>query len=106
MSTPHNGAEKGDIAKTVLMPGDPLRAKYIADTYLKDVKCFNTVRNMFGYTGTYEGKEVSVLFEEPVEVDGVRYFEGLTPEYVKVWVPTEENLTNRIMKVEFFPYLY
>ena len=49
---------------------------------------------------------MSVLFEEPVEVDGVRYFEGLTPEYVKVWVPTEENLTNRIMKVEFFPYLY
>ena len=61
MSTPHKGAEKGDIAKTVLMPGDPLRAKYIADTYLKDVKCFNTVRNMFGYTGTYEGKEVSVM---------------------------------------------
>ena len=61
MSTPHNGAEKGDIAKTVLMPGDPLRAKYIADTYLKDVKRFNTVRNMFGYTGTYEGKEVSVM---------------------------------------------
>lgn len=61
MSTPHNGAEKGDIAKTVLMPGDPLRAKYIADTYLKDVKCFNTVRNMFGYTGTYEGKKVSVM---------------------------------------------
>lgn len=61
MSTPHNGAEKGDIAKTVLMPGDPLRAKYIADTYLKDVKCFNTVRNMFGYTGIYEGKEVSVM---------------------------------------------
>ena len=61
MSTPHNGAEKGYIAKTVLMPGDPLRAKYIADTYLKDVKCFNTVRNMFGYTGTYEGKEVSVM---------------------------------------------
>lgn len=54
----------------------------------------------------YKGKEVSVLFEEPVEVDGVRYFEGLTPEYVKVWVPTEENLANRIMKVEFFPYLY
>ena len=54
----------------------------------------------------YIGKEVSVLFEEPVEVDGVRYFEGLTPEYVKVWVPTEENLANRIMTVEFFPYLY
>ena len=54
----------------------------------------------------YKGKEVSVLFEDPVEVDGVRYFEGLTPEYVKVWVPTEENLANRIMTVEFFPYLY
>lgn len=61
MSTPHNSAQKGDIAKTVLMPGDPLRAKFIAETYLKDVKCFNTVRNMFGYTGTYNGKPVSVM---------------------------------------------
>ena len=61
MSTPHNAANKGDIAKTVLMPGDPLRAKYIADTYLENVKCFNTVRNMFGYTGTYKGKEISVM---------------------------------------------
>lgn len=61
MSTPHNTAEKGDIAKTVLMPGDPLRAKYIAETFLTNVKCFNTVRNMFGYTGTYRGKEVSVM---------------------------------------------
>ncbi len=59
--TPHNAAKAGDIAKTVLMPGDPLRAKVIADTYLKDVTCFNTVRNMFGYTGTYEGKRVSVM---------------------------------------------
>ena len=61
MGTPHNGADKGDIARTVLMPGDPLRAKYIADTYLEDVKCFNTVRNMFGYTGTYKGKRISVM---------------------------------------------
>ena len=61
MSTPHNGANMGDIAETVLMPGDPLRAKYIADTYLEDVKCFNTVRNMFGYTGTYKGRQVSVM---------------------------------------------
>lgn len=61
MSTPHNSAQKGDIAKTVLMPGDPLRAKYIAEHYLENVKCFNTVRNMFGYTGTYKGKEVSVM---------------------------------------------
>ncbi len=59
--TPHNGAKQGEIAKTVLMPGDPLRAKYIADTYLEDVVCFNTVRNMFGYTGTYQGKQISVM---------------------------------------------
>lgn len=61
MGTPHNAAEKGDIAKKVLMPGDPLRAKYIAEKYLENVKCFTTVRNMFGYTGTYKGKEVSVM---------------------------------------------
>lgn len=59
--TPHNGAKVGDIAKTVLMPGDPLRAKFIADTFLEDVTCFNTVRNMFGYTGTYKGKKISVM---------------------------------------------
>ena len=59
--TSHNGAIEGDIAKTVLMPGDPLRAKFIADTYLEDVRCFNTVRNMLGYTGTYQGVPVSVM---------------------------------------------
>lgn len=59
--TPHNNAQKGDIAKTVLMPGDPLRAKFIADNYLEDVKCVNTVRNMFAYTGTYQGKEVTIM---------------------------------------------
>lgn len=61
MATPHNQAETGQIAKTVLMPGDPLRAKFLAETYLKDVKQFNSVRNMFGYTGTYKGKEVSIM---------------------------------------------
>ena len=59
--TPHNGAHIGDIAKTVLMPGDPLRAKYIADHYLEDVHLFNEVRNMLGYTGTYQGHPVSVM---------------------------------------------
>lgn len=61
MSTPHNQASPGEIAKTVLMPGDPLRAKFIAETFLEDVKQFNTVRNMFGYTGKYNGKEISVM---------------------------------------------
>lgn len=61
MGTPHNAAKKGDIAKTVLMPGDPLRAKFIAETYLDDVTCFNTVRNMYGYTGKYKGKRISVM---------------------------------------------
>lgn len=59
--TPHNEAKYGDIAKTVLMPGDPLRAKFIADTWLENPVCFNKVRNMLGYTGTYKGKEVSVM---------------------------------------------
>ena len=61
MSTPHIEAKKGDIAKVVLMPGDPLRAKFIADTFLTDVTRFNTVRNMFGFTGTYKGHKVSVM---------------------------------------------
>ena len=61
MSTPHNRANLGDIAKTVLMPGDPLRAKYFAELFLDDVKQFNSVRNMFGYTGKYKGKEVSIM---------------------------------------------
>ena len=59
--TPHNAAVEGQIAKTVLMPGDPLRAKLLADTYLENVEQFNTVRNMFGYTGTYKGEQVSVM---------------------------------------------
>lgn len=60
MPTPHNAAKKGDIAPTVLLPGDPLRAKFIADTFLENPVCYNTVRNMFGYTGTYKGRPVSV----------------------------------------------
>ena len=59
--TPHNEAKKENIAKIVLMPGDPLRAKYIADTFLKDVKLVNSVRNMLGYTGTYKGKRLTVF---------------------------------------------
>ena len=61
MSTPHNQANPGEIAKTVLMPGDPLRAKYIAEHYLEDARCFNQVRGMLGYTGTYHGVPVSVM---------------------------------------------
>lgn len=59
--TPHIGAMAGEIAETVLLPGDPLRAKYIAEHFLEDVKQFSAVRNMFGYTGTYRGKRVSVM---------------------------------------------
>ncbi|GLX83646.1 purine-nucleoside phosphorylase [Thalassotalea eurytherma] len=61
MATPHISAQKNDFAKTVLMPGDPLRAKFIAENFLENVKEVNAVRNMFGYTGTYKGKEVSVM---------------------------------------------
>ncbi|MGA3601668.1 purine-nucleoside phosphorylase [Lysinibacillus agricola] len=61
MTTPHNTAKVGEIAKTVLMPGDPLRARYIAETYLENITQFNSVRNMYGYTGTYKGKQISVM---------------------------------------------
>lgn len=53
--------EKENVAKAVLMPGDPLRAKYIAENYLEDSVMFNSVRNMLGYTGTYKGKKISVM---------------------------------------------
>lgn len=56
----HIGAKKGDIANTVLLPGDPLRAKFVAETFLEDIVCYNEVRGMYGFTGTYKGKRVSV----------------------------------------------
>ncbi len=59
--TPHNEAKLGDIANVVLMPGDPLRAKYIADNFLENVTLINAVRNMFGYTGIYKGKKITVF---------------------------------------------
>ena len=61
MSTPHNEANKGDIAKTVIMPGDPLRAKYIVENFFDDYKLVNQVRGMYAYTGTYKGKNLSVM---------------------------------------------
>ena len=61
MATPHIDASKGDFAKTVLMPGDPLRAKYIAENFLDNARLVNNVRSIQGYTGTYKGKEVSVM---------------------------------------------
>lgn len=59
--TPHVSAQIGDMAETVLMPGDPLRAKYIADNFLENSKCINSVRNMLGFTGEYKGKTISVM---------------------------------------------
>ena len=59
--TPHIKSDDIKIAETILLPGDPLRAKYIAENYLEDAKQFNAVRNMFGYTGKYKGKEISVM---------------------------------------------
>ncbi len=61
MTTPHNKAAENAIAPIVLMPGDPLRAQYIAANYLEDAVLFNDVRGMLGYTGTYKGKSVSVM---------------------------------------------
>ena len=61
MSTPHIAAEMGDFAKTVLMPGGPLRAQFIAETFLQDVRQVTGVRGMLGFTGTYEGRPISVM---------------------------------------------
>ncbi|MBR0451976.1 MAG: purine-nucleoside phosphorylase [Oscillospiraceae bacterium] len=61
MATPHNNAKPGQIAKLVLMPGDPLRAKMVADTYLENVEVVNKVRGMYCFTGTYKGNRVSVM---------------------------------------------
>ncbi|MBD1226336.1 purine-nucleoside phosphorylase [Xenorhabdus griffiniae] len=61
MATPHINAEMGDFADVVLMPGDPLRAKYIAETFLEDVRQVNNVRGMLGFTGTYKGRRISVM---------------------------------------------
>ncbi|WP_273839782.1 purine-nucleoside phosphorylase [Providencia rettgeri] len=61
MATPHINAEMGDFADVVLMPGDPLRAKYIAETFLQDVRQVNNVRGMLGFTGAYKGRKISVM---------------------------------------------
>ena len=61
MPTPHNSAQKGDFAKTVLMPGDPLRAQFVAETFLENARLVNNVRGIQGYTGTYKGVPVSVM---------------------------------------------
>ena len=61
MATPHNQAAMGEIAKNVLMPGDPLRAKFIADTFLDNVVLVNSIRNMFAFTGEYKGKEITIM---------------------------------------------
>lgn len=61
MPTPHNQAKFEEIAKNVLMPGDPLRAKFIAETFLENIKLVNSVRNMLAYTGEYKGKEITVM---------------------------------------------
>ena len=105
MGTPHNAAKKNQIAKKVLMPGDPLRAKFIAETYLEDPVCFNTVRNMFGYTGKYKGKDLSLknkvtITKEQAQQIFIDYIkrsnfvpkkayncklENLTPVYLPFW---------------------
>ena len=61
MPTPHNEAKLGEIAKTVIMPGDPLRAKYIAENFLENYKLVNKVRGMYAYTGTYKQQEITVM---------------------------------------------
>lgn len=77
----HINAEKGQVAETVLLPGDPMRAKWIAETFLEDVFCYNEVRGMYGYTGTYKGKRVSVQGTGMGIPSALIYSEELIKEY-------------------------
>ncbi|WP_034552072.1 purine-nucleoside phosphorylase [Carnobacterium funditum] len=77
----HISAQEGQIADIVLLPGDPLRAKYIAETFLEDTVCYNTVRNMLGYTGTYKGKKVSVQGTGMGMPSAVLYIHELINDY-------------------------
>ncbi len=81
MATPHINAAEGAFAKTVLMPGDPLRAKYIAETFLEDAQEVTNVRNMFGYTGTYKGVRVSVMGSGMGIPSASIYYKELITEY-------------------------
>lgn len=81
MATPHINAKAGDFAETILMPGDPLRAKYIADTFLTDVEQVTDVRNMFGYTGYYKGKKISVMGSGMGIPSASIYYKELITEY-------------------------
>ena len=78
----HIGAKQGDIAETILLPGDPLRAKYVAETFLEDVTCYNEVRGMLGFTGTYKGKRVSVQGTGMGVPSIANYVNELMNEYV------------------------
>lgn len=77
----HINANKGDIAETVLLPGDPLRAKWIAETFLKDAVCYNEVRGMLGYTGLYKGRRISVQGSGMGIPSAMIYFHELINEY-------------------------
>jgi purine-nucleoside phosphorylase len=80
MST-HIGAKPGEISPRVLLPGDPLRAKWIAETFLEDATCYSTVRNMYGYTGTYRGVSVSVQGSGMGQPSAAIYYHELLAEY-------------------------
>ena len=84
MSTPHIAANKGNIAETILLPGDPLRAKFIVENFLENVIQYNSVRNMFGYTGNYKGKKVAVIGGGNVAMDCARTIKRLGAEEVDI----------------------
>ena len=93
MPTPHIDAKVGEIAESILLPGDPLRAKYIAENYLTDVKQFNHTRNMLGYTGTYKGKLYSINANEMSVYNILSYnlnlFDKIHAEYPDILEPAQ-----------------
>lgn len=99
LPTPHIEAAKGDFAKTVLMPGDPLRAKFVAETYLQDAVLVNSVRGIHGYTGTYQGKRVSVMASgmgmPSIGIYSYELFEGYEVDQI-IRIGTAGALTDKL----------
>ena len=86
MATPHINAPEGAFAKTVLMPGDPLRAKFVAENFLEDAKLVTSVRNVYGFTGTYHGKPVTVMASAtPGRTRGPGHIVASTPGPSGIW---------------------
>ena len=103
MSTPHIAAERGEIAERVLLPGDPLRAKHIAETFLTDARCYSNIRNVLGYTGLYKGKRISVQ-STGMGIPSISiYTKELITEYSPLSPDFPHRTGSKMLPVFFYP---